>query len=221
MGDVMASADPSGFVGFDGMRVLGTRKDYIAVDKTNGIARFEDHFTSEGFRHADGIAKELVMAQIVHGDHSIIDYDSSVQSFGSATTAAQQCYAFGLCSGLAYHADVLRARVAVRDLGVSADFGHATNPSSDLDNAGCLAVARQLTILATQLSHQAGIPLPKRLEHRVSAEAATHGHQPGRAAASDERAGTAEQTNSSARPGTAGAAHANTVFPGGHDGRSR
>jgi hypothetical protein len=215
----MTTPDYSGFTGFDGSRISGAARDFVSLDRRDGVERFETHFRQQGQQQATQLAKELCNTLLVNIDRPLLDLDEALRVF-RPNAPAQRAYAEGMCAQLAYHADALRGIVALRDLGLPAsaiaDGRLAPVSATDMPNHQCVKLAEQFDDISGRLSQHAGVDLPARLHQRQwSAERAA-----------DDAAGFASPptpptvANRRSQPGNAGTGmRGRPGTPGGrHDG---
>lgn len=148
------------FAGFDGGRVLPPPSGLLVGDPSIVELMVGRHYFSEGVRHAELVAREMVMSSVVG-----LDYDptAAVAAF-SADDRIGRHYTAGLTDQLAEYAAEVRGTVAMVDLALpSPEFGEPSEVPQWLTREQSLGIAGRLEDLAGHLALRAGIEEPWRL----------------------------------------------------------
>lgn len=214
------------FRGFNGVEVVGTRRDLVALDPDNGYDAFVDHFRRAGREHAGRLAQELCDTTFKTGNVSL-DLDEAIATYRTYTEA-HVAYTDGLRQGLEDHGDLLRGVVALRESHIPDQVIVRGDPALAsvhwMSDDQCRDAADYLDNISGRLALRAGTSQPQnspdRQQSLAQARADALARHPRQSAADGQsRRGDPPRTPA-ARPGTAGGRHAAATDPQ-HRGHGR
>ncbi|WP_336159956.1 hypothetical protein [Amycolatopsis sp. VC5-11] len=214
------------FRGFNGVEVVGTRRDFVALDPEHGHEAFVEHFRRAGQEHARRLTRDLCDTTFKTGNISL-DLDEAIANYRTYTEA-HVAYTEGLCKGLAEHGDLLRGVIALRDSHIPDQVIIRGDPALAnvhwMSDDQCREAADYLDNISGRLADRAGrVPSqnsPDRQQSLAQARADALARHPRQSAADGQSRRSDPQRTLAVRPGTAGGRHAAATEPQ-HRGRGR